>query len=98
LKALLLDHIQFADDTVIRDSAYLKLFGIQADEMSTKDLWKHLMKTCDHQDDTLDLILSEGCLSTRILSALKGSTERKEMEIIFHELSACLNENRLFRS
>jgi gamma-glutamyl:cysteine ligase YbdK (ATP-grasp superfamily) len=98
LKDLLLDHIQFADDTVIRDSAYLKLFGIQADEMSTKDLWKHLMKACSIQDDTLDLILSEGCLSSRILSALKGSTERKEMETIFHELSACLNENRLFRS
>jgi carboxylate-amine ligase len=96
LKKILLDHVKDAEDTVIKNAEYLKLFGLNTEEIKSKVLWKHLMRDCEVEDAVMDHILLQGSLSTRILKALHSSEDKKDIEKVFMQLAKCLNENKLF--
>jgi len=96
LKKILLDHVKDVEETIISNADYLSLFGIKAKKMRSKDLWNHLVQACDVQDECLEIILEQGCLSTRILKSVGQEASRANIEKTFFKLAECLDTNRSF--
>lgn len=79
LRAIFLDCVRDADAAVIRDRAYLRNFGLDADRLSAGELWNHLVantRPVDDQDEDarspIESILHHGSLARRITRALVG--------------------------
>jgi gamma-glutamyl:cysteine ligase YbdK (ATP-grasp superfamily) len=111
LEQVFLDAIRNGDQTVIRNPAYLHALGLtgavvrSSTSHSAGELWRHLFDELFPADDgrpadlaPLDVILSEGCLSRRILRALDGDARRARIDAVYRELCACLTEGRMLRA
>jgi glutamate---cysteine ligase / carboxylate-amine ligase len=92
-----------AENAVIDDGEYLKVFGLhRGGSMTAGQLWSHLIDETsmefrtDPIRNSLDVILNQGSLSTRILKALGGSVSRAAMTDVYRKISDCLAEGRLF--
>ena len=69
--------------------------------MTSQNLWKHLyekVKTNIKLDTrhTLDIILTEGTLSTRILKAVGTDFSEKHIKKVYSTLAGCLENNTVF--
>ncbi len=103
LADIFLRTVKHGEETTINNAAFLKLFGIEAEEMLAKDLWKHLFSEVinteefAHYHNALNVILYSGTLSARIKKALGTTTPtRQQLHFVYEELCNCLNENRQF--
>jgi carboxylate-amine ligase len=79
---------------------YLELFGIK-ETLTVQNIWKHLYALAkpnihhSHQE-TIEIILNEGTLATRILNAVGTDYSEKNITTVYSELANCLEENKLF--
>jgi len=102
LFSILNETIKDAENHNISNLEYLQLFGISK-ASTVKDLWKHLYALAkpsidDSHYEALDIILSEGTLSTRILKALNTDFSEENIKNVYSKLANCLAENQLFNS
>ncbi|SMD37346.1 carboxylate-amine ligase [Reichenbachiella faecimaris] len=95
-----------AENTVITNSDYLKVFGLDKEQMTAKELWGHLLELVKvHHPifigpwlDVLHEILEAGTLATRIMTALDGIYTEENIKLVYNELTDCLSNNEIFES
>lgn len=93
--------INDAEKAVISNKAYLKLFGIEAESMAVKDIFKHVFKNVssklsDRHSAAIEVILKQGSLSTRILKALQDDFSEENILKVYQKLGDSLAKNKLF--
>ncbi|WP_104734550.1 glutamate-cysteine ligase family protein [Hanstruepera ponticola] len=93
--------IKDAESFVIDNIDYLRLFKLE-NPVSVQNLWKHLFalaKQNIHKShhDTLEFILNEGTLATRILNAMENNHTEQYIKHTYAKLAECLQENKLFK-
>lgn len=92
--------IKDAETYTISNKDYLEVFEIK--EVSTvQNIWKHLyelVKPNIHEShyEALDVILTKGTLSTRILKAVDNDYSEQHIIDVYNQLAQCLQENKLF--
>jgi glutamate---cysteine ligase / carboxylate-amine ligase len=85
---------------------YLEALGYPAQGPARAgDVWQHLVSELEGVEPgfaewkpALDVILSEGCLARRILTALGPSPSRSRLEAVYRGLANCLDAGELFRA
>lgn len=100
LATIFLDVIRTAEHTVLRNPAYLGLFGLEAAEATAQDLWRHLLDQVrpDLPWDaarTLATIVEWGSLTSRIVRRLDGDVTPERIRSVYRELARCLVSNTL---
>jgi len=108
LEKILLAAIRDADEALIDDPAYLRLFGFPDSRGSIGDLWRFLHETLRSEgrlgpewDPALDVLLSQGPLARRIQTALTpertGTIERQKVHEVYIQLCQSLEDGILFQ-
>ena len=92
--------IKEAENYTISNLEYLNLFEVEA-SISVKNLWKYLYELVKENIDeshheSIDIILNEGTLATRILKAVGQDYSETNIKKVYHTLAKCLQENKLF--
>ena len=85
---------------------YLKLFGINKEEATAKEIWQTILKHHLKSGSEilkrflpeLNIILTEGTLSDRILKSLDGNFSTENLQKVYKRLAFCLAENKMFHS
>ncbi len=94
--------VEKAEQAVINDKAYLKIFRLEAGTSTVGALWNHILTQLLVTDDLknrrhdLEIILNRGSLATRIVRSLNGDYSANSVVNIYRVLSNCLMRNRLF--
>lgn len=93
--------IKDAEEAKIDFEPLLTLFSISNENCSAKEIWKLLYdkvkgKLNTECSETIEYILNEGCLATRILKALGKHTDEVSIQEVYTKLATCLQENKLF--
>ena len=94
--------IRDAETTLITNNLYLNLFDL--DENCTAGrLWEILYERVkegisEKHRNTIEFILKNGSLSTRILNSLGGDFSEGKFQELYSNLGNCLLENTLFKS
>lgn len=98
LARILEDTIVSAETTVVKDQAYLEIFGLK--KAGTAQLiWKTILTKLQDNPllqpwvDILHFLLEKGSLSHRII---QRSKEGKSIDHMYKELCVCVQENKLF--
>lgn len=101
LENLLTDVIQKGVQALVENEAYLAGFGFsQAEHCHVQNLWTHLIKNLDIDSpwrESLELVLIQGTLATRILSHLKKEITQAKLREIYQGLAKCLRDNLPFQ-
>lgn len=102
LFAILNSVIKEAENHLVKDLSYLKLFGLQ-EKVRVKDIWAHLYELTKHNihpvhQQALDIILTKGTLSSRILFALNDNFAEENIIKTYTKLTVCLEQNILFEA
>ena len=93
--------IKDAETTLITDMRYLNLFDIE-EECTAGEIWGKLYKrqqeniSVKHQE-TIEFLLENGSLSTRILEAVGDDFSEEHLKAVYTRLGICLVENKLFK-
>ncbi|MBK5192892.1 MAG: glutamate--cysteine ligase [Flavobacteriaceae bacterium] len=93
--------IKDAETTVITDMRYLNLFDIE-EECTAGEIWEKLYKrqqeniSVKHQK-TIEFLLENGSLSTRILMAVGDDFSEENIKEVYNKLGTCLAGNKLFK-
>lgn len=93
--------IEHAEEAVIHNKSYLKLFGIEAESMAVKDIYKHLFEKVSSRlnkrhSEAIEQILVHGSLSTRILKAINNDFSEVNILKVYQKLGNSLSKNELF--
>ncbi|AKD04620.1 glutamate-cysteine ligase family protein [Pontibacter korlensis] len=103
LAAILLQVIEKGQEAVLRDHEYVSLFGYNCEEDCTAgELWKHLVQevmALEEQpeiENALNVIISRGNLSKRILEAINHEPSENQIRQVYHQLAVCLQHGGLF--
>jgi gamma-glutamyl:cysteine ligase YbdK (ATP-grasp superfamily) len=102
LAAILADANASGDEALLRDDAYLKLFGFPGRApCRARDLWCHLIDSEARRDPAffewepaLSIYAAEGCLSRRIVRALGARPSREDFDRVYRALCDCLRQGR----
>src|SRR5690554_238787 len=92
--------IKDAENYHISNLDYLNLFLID-ESISVKNLWRHLYGLTKEQiheshHKTLETILNEGTLATRILKAVGTDFTEAKIKNVYSRLADCLQKNTVF--
>jgi len=100
LAELLTRVIREAEQTVIADRNYLRLFGINDPTLSAGEFWQALVEETLAPDDgyrpALDIILQRGPLARRIMTALGSDFSRADLQAVYGKLCSCLASGEMF--
>jgi glutamate---cysteine ligase / carboxylate-amine ligase len=99
LHATILKSINSAEDTVITDTNYLKIFGYNNNSVTGAGLWAHILMALELKSEdkaVLQNILEKGTLSSRIVKALEGDTSLENIKAVYNKLADCVSTNSLF--
>lgn len=102
LAAILRETIREAEQALICDGAYLRLFGLQERESCTAgELWRHLFgqfagELAEEFCEPLEVISRHGTLARRILRALGSAPDRSVQQHVYGRLCECLAQGRMF--
>lgn len=96
--------IRSAEKTLIEDKNYLHAFGMDDNQATASQVWKHLYRLVQQHypeeikpwSAEIEFILENGTLATRILKSLGGIYTKENISMIYHELSDCLANNEMF--
>jgi hypothetical protein len=97
---ILNDGIKYGELARVVNFDYLSIFGIK--EISTmQNVWQHLYnwvkpKLSSENQKTIEIILTEGSLSSRILKAIGNDTSEAKIKQVYSDLAECLEMNQLF--
>jgi glutamate---cysteine ligase / carboxylate-amine ligase len=105
LHATLLSCIKDAERAVITDGVYLKALGVSSPSCTAGELWRHLLDRTSANDATaatwrpvVDLILTRGPLSRRVLAAIGKDVSAKSILGVYRRLAGCLASNSPFQA
>lgn len=91
-----------AENTVIRNRAFLRAFGIEAKTVTAGEVWRHLQDTTLHADGkiarALNTILEKGTLASRILKAVGKRPKDESLREVYRDLCRCLSGGRIFNA
>lgn len=103
LSAILLEVIAKGQEAILADKDYIRLFGYDCSEDCTVgELWKHLVQdviSLDEQPEVanaLNIIVSRGNLSKRILTALGTAPTEEKIREVYQQLAVCLQKGGVF--
>lgn len=88
--------IKYAETTLIENVEYISLFGVK-EKLSAQNLWKAIIEKSGIENPYakyLNLILSKGSLSSRILKLASGDFSSKNLYRIYSRLIECLAKNQ----
>ncbi len=93
-----------ADQTVIKDAAFLAQFGLRQASCAAGELWRHLLAQLGAEiamlppalRNPLDVIQQQGPLAHRLLRRLAAHPDRQQLREIYGALAACLANNTSF--
>lgn len=93
--------IRNAEEAVIDDAEYLRLFGFPDRQCQAGDLWRHLvektaLESPAHWREPLRVMLEQGPLARRILRAVGADCSKARLQAVYRELCDCLEEGRMF--
>lgn len=95
------DVIKDAENTLVANEEYLKIFGLHQ-SAQVKDIWVKLYDILQNyiskkHRKTIEFLLENGSLATRILQNLGDDFSEENIQKTYLELAACLADNRLFK-
>ncbi len=104
LAAILRSIIIDAEQTVIDNIHYLKLFNFPEKKCIAQELWQHLHESVDLDNgkyhssttDTINFILKNGPLSRRIINATGKSVRKSRLDETYRVLCEALIQDELF--
>ena len=102
LYKILCASIRDADEAVIDDTEYLKLFGYHAEQCTVKRLWRYLMEQTSptlnsSSQHALEVILSLGPLARRVIGSLSDSTaDRRQQQKTYADLCDRLQDGEMY--
>ncbi|MGA2507366.1 MAG: glutamate-cysteine ligase family protein [Chitinispirillaceae bacterium] len=104
LHAILLDTIKNGEWSVVSDTGYLRMLGVDGGTCTGRDIWKKLVKNIELDDPVwiaphkavLEQNLAQGTLSSRILKALGSDVSVKRIGGVYRKLCECLQSGQLF--
>ncbi|MGH8118982.1 MAG: carboxylate-amine ligase, partial [Gammaproteobacteria bacterium] len=104
LARLFLDNVRHAEQAVIRDKDYLKLFAFPDKQCEAHELWQYLLESGTAQGNqpaaeilaALKTILAEGTLARRICTAIGRDMRKTRLEETYRRLCQCLAAGELF--
>ena len=92
-----------AHESIITNSAYLSVFGIDKPNATATELWKHILSGLFEKNNNLtpwknefETILNEGCLASRIMKNLDVDYSDESIKATYNQLADCLAQNRMF--
>ncbi len=93
--------VKDGDEAVITDADYLRSLGIGERRIKAGTAWERLAERAADALATpsrapLRRILGDGPLARRLVRRLGPRPGRAELEMVYHELAECLQENRLW--
>lgn len=87
---------------VLTDRGYLALFGLTVATATVGELWQKLVERLVDKAspfrEPLQLLVDEGPLARRILSAVGENPDRDRLAAVYRELCDCLQEGRMFHA
>jgi len=94
------------DQAKIEDREYLAAFGYdKPGPVRALELWAHLISGLESSGGSLaewraplDVILNEGCLARRILTATGPTPSHDQLRAVYGELAGCLERGESFRA
>ncbi len=94
--------IKDAEETLIESEKFAAIFDLQA-PVSVKQIWEKIYSMVkenisEKHQKSIEFLLQNGSLSTRILNALGEDPSEENLLKIYKELGRCLEENRMFVS
>jgi carboxylate-amine ligase len=97
----LLSAIPLGPDAKIEDKRYAEAFGVKfTDSLCMGELWQRIVEKTfqgpPELEAALQVILREGTLAQRILSALGSGFDREKLHSVYGELCDCLDSGRSF--
>lgn len=97
---ILNDAIKNGENSIITNLDYLNLFDIE-NESTIQDVWKHMYNLTKPNISTpnritIETILNEGTLATRIENALTNNESEQHIKNVYTLLADCLENNTLF--
>ncbi|MDX5443669.1 MAG: glutamate-cysteine ligase family protein [Hymenobacteraceae bacterium] len=104
LAAIFLKVVEKGQSALIDNLDYLRCFGCEKTEpVSVKELWQHILQEVFSREDreeefayALNVILTKGNLSERILHALHDDFSEGRIKSVYHALAECLKNGTLF--
>ena len=103
LEQVLISTIADADGAIIRDSRFLRAFGLDARPLLAAELWRHLVEkqvasrpAYASAASDLEVILDQGCLARRIVAAAGPRPSREGLQEVYGRLATCLSQGRTF--
>jgi glutamate---cysteine ligase / carboxylate-amine ligase len=99
LERVLLATTKDADLASIDDRQYLDLFAYPEQRCEARELWQYLLDQVTLDEPTrqaIKHIIDKGPLARRILHALPPAPKREDIARVYHQLSACLAENKQY--
>lgn len=90
--------------TIVNNPEYLEAFGIRSESRTAVEVWQSMMKKLILSGNTalerwtpeLNVILNEGTLSDRILTALGEDHSEEAIKTVYRQLCGCLEQNKMF--
>jgi len=105
LEKILLATIGDADHAILDDPRYLRVFGVDEEQIRADELWRHLIEgqvarrpESATAGAALRVILDEGCLARRLLRAAGPSPDRERLHEVYARLGDCLSRGQAFSS
>lgn len=100
LSEIFLSNIKSAEKSIIKDTEYLKMFGMNSsDSCTSKNLWEHIIAQINIDGDAanpLQVILENGSLSSRILKAIGEDYSKDNIINVYKKLGDALIRNEMF--
>lgn len=92
--------IRDAEQTVINDPTFLRLFGVHTQQITVGELWKVLIsETLPANHDArqcLDMIIKHGPLSRRLVKAAGDNPMAAQLQELYRQLNVCLARGEMF--
>ena len=96
LHAVLVDAIQEAEHTIVRDRSLLEAFGFASGRVRAGDVWSKLAADLLPDHALLRTLIDAGTLSTRLRRRLRTAPDASMLRPMYAELAGCLRSGRPF--
>lgn len=101
LAKILLDTTRFAEKTIIRDKAFLNVWGIDASEITAGEIVQHIFqivngKISSHSQELLRKMFHRGTLASALVKNVGADPGHDDFVWEYGRLARCLAENKLY--